>query len=147
MAQRAPRLQGERSSYTALDFNAFRESKSLVIAPKFQRRPIWHRPARAFFIDTLIRGLPVPPIYLRISQSEDRSRTIREVIDGQQRIRALLDFIDGNYALIRPWTLDTLESSSTSCRLKTKTRSANIRSIVKYSTGCRTPKSSRSLLA
>ncbi len=96
-----------RSTYTALDFLAFRESDSLDIAPKFQRRAVWKTPARSYFIDTLIRGYPVPPIYLRVTQSGDRRRTIREVIDGQQRVRALLGFLDGDFALSRtldaPW--------------------------------------------
>lgn len=89
----------ERTSYTPLDFRVFRETNSLEIAPKFQRRPVWKTPARSYFIDTLIRGYPVPPIYLRVRQSEDSTRTIREVIDGQQRIRAVLEFMDGEFAL------------------------------------------------
>lgn len=91
----------ERSNYTALDFLAFRESGSLELAPEFQRRSVWKTPARSFFIDTLIQGYPVPPLYLRVRQNEERTRTIREVIDGQQRLRALLGYIDGEFALSR----------------------------------------------
>lgn len=57
-----------------------------------QRRP-------DLLIDTLLRGFPVPPIYLRVTQSEDKKRVVREVVDGQQRISAVLDYIDGKYAL------------------------------------------------
>ncbi len=91
----------ERSSYTPIDFMAFRDAKSLDIVPKFQRRPVWKAAARAYLIDTLLRGLPVPPIYMRVTQSPERTRTIREVIDGQQRIRAVLDFIDDSFPLSR----------------------------------------------
>jgi hypothetical protein len=52
-------------------------------------------------IDTLIRRLPVPPIYLRVRQSDDKRRIVREVIDGQQRISAVLDFMDNKYVLSR----------------------------------------------
>ena len=72
-----------------------------MIAPAFQRRGVWGRPARAYLIDTLLHRLPVPPIYLRVRQSEDKKRTVREVIDGQQRILAVLDFLDGKFALTR----------------------------------------------
>ncbi|HUC07126.1 MAG TPA: DUF262 domain-containing protein, partial [Solirubrobacterales bacterium] len=92
-------IKPERSIYTANDLIAFREAQSLELTPRFQRREVWKTPARSFFIDTLLRGYPVPPIYIRITQSKDRSRTVREVIDGQQRLRALLSFIDGEYAL------------------------------------------------
>jgi hypothetical protein len=90
-----------RSTYTPLDFLAWREAESLVLVPKFQRRGVWSASARSFLIDTIIRGLPVPPIYLRVTQSEDRTRTIREVVDGQQRVATVLNFIDEEYELSR----------------------------------------------
>jgi hypothetical protein len=43
--------------------------------------------------------MPVPPIFLRVRQSDDRRRMIREVIDGQQRIAAVTEYINGKYAL------------------------------------------------
>jgi uncharacterized protein with ParB-like and HNH nuclease domain len=89
----------ERSSYNAVDFIGWRRLKSLEISPKFQRRPVWNRAARSYLIDTLILGFPVPPLFIRVTQSEDGSRSIREVIDGQQRMRAVLEFIDGGYSL------------------------------------------------
>jgi hypothetical protein len=94
------KLKPDRAGYTPLDFLSWREAKSLSLAPEFQRRSVWGRHAKAYLIDTLLRGLPVPPIYLRVRQSADKSRLIREVIDGQQRISAVLDFIDGKYSLL-----------------------------------------------
>jgi hypothetical protein len=92
-------IKPERSIYTANDLISFRETGSLELTPRFQRREVWKTPAKSFFIDTLLRGYPVPPIYIRVIQSDDHTRTVREVIDGQQRLRALLDFVDGKYAL------------------------------------------------
>src|SRR2546426_11791689 len=37
--------------------------------------------------------MPVPPIYLRVRQSDDKKRIVREVIDGQQRIASVLKFM------------------------------------------------------
>jgi hypothetical protein len=96
-----PLPKPERSSYTPIDFTTWRESQSFVLAPKFQRRGVWPVPARSFLIDTLLRGFPVPPIYLRVTQSADKKRIIREVIDGQQRVSAVLDYMDGKYALAK----------------------------------------------
>lgn len=96
-----------RAEYTPNDFLAFRESKTLVISPKFQRREVWRLPQRSYFIDTIIRGLPVPPLYLRETQAEDFTGMVREVIDGQQRLRSVLDYVDGTFAVSRtvgaPW--------------------------------------------
>lgn len=91
----------ERSVYTPQDFLQWRESKSLDLSPKFQRRAVWKSPARSFFIDTLLRQMPVPPIYLRVVQGRKHTAVVREVVDGQQRISAVLDYIDGNYRLSR----------------------------------------------
>lgn len=94
-----PVMRPTRSTYTTLQFKSFRDIDSLAISPKFQRRAIWSLAARSFLIDTIMREMPIPPIYLRLTQDEDRSHSVNEVIDGQQRIRAVLDFIDGNFAL------------------------------------------------
>jgi uncharacterized protein with ParB-like and HNH nuclease domain len=97
----------DRSIYTPQDFQQWRDVNSLELTPKFQRRGVWGLAARSYFIDTLIRSMPVPPIYIRISQSKETDRQVRQVIDGQQRISSVLDFIDGKYRLSRtlaaPW--------------------------------------------
>jgi hypothetical protein len=109
MTEQLPEPLGRprRAEYTPVDFQHFRDSQSLEITPKFQRRPVWQTPQRSYFIDTLIRGLPVPPIFLRETQSEDFTHFVRQVIDGQQRLRAVLDFIDDRYSISKavsaPW--------------------------------------------
>ena len=97
----------ERNNYTAEDFGAWREAGSLALTPKFQRRSVWTNAARSYLIDTILRGLPVPPIYLRVTQDSKSKRAVREVVDGQQRLNALLWYVDGDYRLSRtlpgPW--------------------------------------------
>lgn len=61
----------ERSSYNSTDFLGWRKLKSLEISPKFQRRPVWSRDARSYFIETLLLGYPVPPLYLRVRQADE----------------------------------------------------------------------------
>jgi hypothetical protein len=89
----------ERSTYTSLDFQHWHEAGTLVISPKFQRRGVWSRAAQSFLIDTLLLGLPVPPIYLRVVQDASKKSMIREVIDGQQRVNAVLSYMNDRYAL------------------------------------------------
>ena len=91
----------ERSVYTPQDFFQWREAGSLELTPKFQRRGVWTAAARSFFVDTLLRQMPVPPIYIRMVQSEDRKHSVRQVIDGQQRISCVLDYLDGKFRLSR----------------------------------------------
>lgn len=90
-----------RAEYTPLDFAQWKASSSLSLTPKFQRRRVWKPAARSFFVDSLLRGMPVPPIYLREKQSPQRDRVIREVVDGQQRIAAVLDFMEDKFRLAK----------------------------------------------
>jgi hypothetical protein len=91
----------ERSVYNAQDFLQWREAGVLELTPKFQRRGVWAQAARSFFIDTLLRGMPAPPIYIRIVQGKDSKGIVRQVVDGQQRVSAVLGFIDGDFRLSR----------------------------------------------
>lgn len=103
----------DRSTYTPNDFLSWRETQAIELTPKFQRRGVWKPAARSFFIDTLLREMPIPPIYLRVVQSMERNRIVRQVVDGQQRVSAVLAFIDGEYRLSRtlpaPWAGKTFE--------------------------------------
>lgn len=94
------------TNYTALDLFFWHEEGSLHLSPKFQRRSVWKPAAKSYFIDTLLRGFPVPPLHIRMSEIS-RAQPVREVVDGQQRLRALFDFMQGKLRLSRnldgPW--------------------------------------------
>lgn len=92
-------LRSERSTYTPLDFRQWQQAGGLVLSPKFQRRGVWNRNQRSFLIDTLLLELPIPPLYIRIVQSDDNRSIKREVIDGQQRLGAILDYMEDKYSL------------------------------------------------
>lgn len=91
----------DRSSYTPIDFVAWRDTKQLEISPRFQRRAVWTRAAKSFLIDTVILGFPIPPVYIRVVKKPSVPTPVREVIDGQQRISAVLEFIGNEFALAK----------------------------------------------
>src|SRR5437016_515244 len=76
------------------EFVSWQRHKGLLLNPPFQRRSVWKIGARSYFIDTLIRGLPVPLIFLRERIDVDRQEIVRDVVDGQQRLRTVLGFVD-----------------------------------------------------
>jgi len=67
------------------------EAGSLDLSPAFQRRPVWSPEQSSYLIDTILNGLPFPEVYIRASTSVN-GRTNYEVVDGQQRVRSILDF-------------------------------------------------------
>lgn len=99
-------IKPDRSNYTPLDFLEWDDTKTLVLTPKFQRRGVWTDAARSSLIDTLLRGMPVPPIYLRVRQSDDKKRIVREVIDGQQRVASVLKLLKNELKLSKALSAD-----------------------------------------
>lgn len=75
--------------------------KELVINETFQRYSVWSPQAKTFLIDTILHELPIPKLYLRTKLDPKHQTSIREVVDGQQRIRAIVDFADNNFRLLK----------------------------------------------
>jgi hypothetical protein len=55
---------------------------------------VWKKGAKSFLIDTILRGLPIPIIFLRDLPADLKTlKPKRDVVDGQQRIRTILSFV------------------------------------------------------
>jgi hypothetical protein len=87
------------ATYTPSDLVLWNAHKKLDITPKFQRRAVWRTPAKSYFIDTMLRGMPTPSLYLRMIQNESATDVVREVVDGQQRVRTVLEYVNGDFKL------------------------------------------------
>ncbi|HEM7578068.1 TPA: DUF262 domain-containing protein, partial [Serratia marcescens] len=66
----------------------------LVVSPNFQRKNIWDIKRQSQLIESILMGVPIPPIYLY----EDRN-AVRQIIDGKQRITAIKKFINNEFYL------------------------------------------------
>ena len=71
---------------------------TLELSPNFQRNPVWDEEQSSYLIDSLLNGLPIPEIYLR-SITSPNGKVIHEVVDGQQRTRAILNFVQNDLVL------------------------------------------------
>ena len=85
--------------YRISDFLEWHNQKRLIINSDFQRGSVWTPAARAYLIDTILRELPIPKIYLRTNIDINTKKSIREVVDGQQRLRAIIDFSNDKITL------------------------------------------------
>lgn len=86
--------------YGISDFLQWRGASQLVLQPKFQRGRVWSDKAQSYLIDTILRKLPIPPIVLRSRLDIKNRVSVREVVDGQQRLTAVFRFIEGEIPIL-----------------------------------------------
>ncbi len=83
-----------RTLYKVSDFLGWQKTGTLKLSPSFQRRSVWKKGAKSYLIDTIVRGLPIPILFIRERRTDLKTfEPIREVVDGQQRIRTLISYI------------------------------------------------------
>lgn len=93
-------MQGSSpQTYTIAEILKWNDDKELELNPKFQRGPVWSAPARSYLIDSLLQGYPIPKLLFRTSVDRETRRTMRDVVDGQQRLRTIIDFVSNKFAL------------------------------------------------
>lgn len=78
------------------------ERKEVYINKDYQRGSgIWPDSARTYFIDTILEGYPFPKIYLYQVFNEKSKRPVKEIVDGQQRITTIMDFMEDGFKLTK----------------------------------------------
>ena len=64
--------------------------------PDWQREEVWSLTKKQLLIDTILRGWKLPKFYfLRVSSEPDEY----EVVDGQQRLLSIFEFLDNQLSL------------------------------------------------
>ena len=95
----------ERVDYESMviqDIINAHEREELNISPWYQRRAVWTNAHKSYLINSIFELMPVPSIYIRHTIDLERERTIKEVVDGQQRIRSILDYRAGGFSARHP---------------------------------------------
>jgi hypothetical protein len=87
------------------------KEKNLILQPKFQRRLCWEEKARSYLIDTIVRNYPMPKVYLRRIVNPKTELMTYEVVDGQQRLKAIIDFYKDNLILSKKYNREFGESN------------------------------------
>jgi hypothetical protein len=88
-------------TFTVSDLYNWHKQGELNLSPRFQRRSVWSNAARSYLLDTVVRGLPMPKIYYRMEIDPNTVKSVREVVDGQQRLDALFNYVDGQFTVYR----------------------------------------------
>ena len=65
---------------------------NMYIIPKYQRKYRWNREQVVSLVESLLRGLPIPPIYTCRNANNQL-----EILDGQQRVMSLFFYYIGYF--------------------------------------------------
>lgn len=95
----------ERVDYQSLviqDVINLEKQGELNLNPWYQRRSVWKNSQKSYLINTLFERKPIPTIYIRHTIDMEKEKSIKEVVDGQQRIRAILSYYKDEISSLHP---------------------------------------------
>ena len=78
----------------------YAKSGVLDLRPPWQRGFVWAPKKRKAVIESIMLGIPLPAIILHKIEENGRTKSI-EVIDGQQRLRSIVSFMDNEFPLAK----------------------------------------------
>lgn len=74
------------------------DTNKLDLKPDFQRKFVWTQEHQEQFLDTILHGYPFPEIYVCQGVIDTvKLRTTQVVIDGQQRLTTIKNYIEGRF--------------------------------------------------
>jgi len=75
--------------------------RELIVNDKYQRGAgLWPLGPASYFIDTILEGFPFPKIYFYEFFNRDDRKTRREIVDGQQRVTTIQNFINNKFRIV-----------------------------------------------
>lgn len=96
-------IQPSPANMNVSDYCTAMERREIRINSSYQRSDkVWPDAAKSYLVESIVLGFPIPKIYHHSITNITTGRTIREIIDGQQRSRTIKDFLDGRFAVTGP---------------------------------------------
>lgn len=93
-------MKVEEGKYSIAELVDWFKRRDLVVNDEYQRAGgLWPNSAKSYFIDTIINDFPFPKVYFHERLDKETKRPRREIVDGQQRLSTIVDFVDGKFAL------------------------------------------------
>ncbi len=106
-------MQTVSTTYTVADFCDMMKRRDITVNREYQRSDkVWPDSAKSYLIETMILGYPLPKIYLYQMTDVKSRKTVKEIVDGQQRSLAIQDFFNDNFSLSKALETDALKGLS-----------------------------------
>ncbi|HRW60198.1 MAG TPA: DUF262 domain-containing protein, partial [Defluviicoccus sp.] len=93
-------MKVEEGKYSIAELVEWYRRRELVVNKEYQRGGLlWPTTAKSYFIDTILKEFPFPKVYFHERLDKETKRPRREIVDGQQRISTIVDFVDSKFEL------------------------------------------------
>ena len=79
-------------------FIDLRDNKQINLSPSYQRRSVWTRKDRVYYLDTIFNGYPCPAVFLHKTTNE-KGKSTYHVVDGKQRLETILMFSENRLSM------------------------------------------------
>lgn len=93
-------MKTSNAQFTVAEYVSQMKTGDIRVNKEYQRSStVWPAAARSYLIDTILLGFPVPKLSLYQKTDLRKRTTIKEIVDGQQRSQAVLDFFENKLRL------------------------------------------------
>ncbi len=76
-------------------FIMFSKQSKLDFELEYQRQKVWNQKQKNGFIESVLKDIPTPNIFLR-DVKRGKRKNVYEIIDGKQRLNTIIEFFHGN---------------------------------------------------
>jgi len=81
--------------------------EQLIIDTSYQRRKVWLLPDKVRLIETILLDLVMPEVFFWPAETDpETGNSITHIVDGQQRITSIIEFINNEFSLTEKHLLD-----------------------------------------
>lgn len=95
-------LNKTATQFTVADYCKAMARNEIIVNKDYQRSDkVWPPAARSYLIETILKGFPVPKLYLYQITDVKSRETHKEIVDGQQRSAAILDFYNDKFKVTK----------------------------------------------
>lgn len=101
-------LQRDSNTITIANFFEAHQLKKYNFDPEYQRKSIWSEEKKSFLINSIVRNFPIPPIFLHQKIDDSSGMTRYDVIDGKQRLTAIIEFLENKLPISDESSEDSL---------------------------------------
>lgn len=92
---------------TTKEIHTMFKKETLLVDNKYQRKSIWLEQDNVRLIETILLKMLVPVLFFwKSSTDPDTGESIMHIVDGQQRINAVVNFIEGEFSLKEEYLLE-----------------------------------------